>query len=272
MNWLRIFSYYSVSLAGIAICVQGCAPLQIPYSRAAVTNSTPVSGSEFQAVVKLSRFEADAREIICTGTFIDSFRIITAAHCLGNSDAPILYAEWSTDGMTSIVKPVSVAAVHPQFKRGGKAIQASDIAILSIDAAEAIVPPPMALFKDRVLIGSEVTLVGYGNNIEASENGNITGTGAGIKRVGKNRIYTSTRSGLIMVSGDPGQCPTEESNSATANGDSGGPALINGDIAGITLGGGLIPTDSEGGCPKAISYFANLQLEQNADFIRNNMN
>ncbi len=266
---------FTASLVSIFVVVltslQGCAPQANSYSRVSVTNSSPASAVEFQAVVKLYRYEANAEPVICTGSFLDSTRILTAAHCLGNSDSITFDVEWTIDGVTVIVKPASVLAVHPQFKKGGKAIQPSDLAILSIDAGEELLPLPLSVFSAPIKVGAEVTLVGYGNESEAVEDSSIVGAGSGIKRVGRNRIYTSTRSGLIIVSGDPGRCFSEQYTSVTADGDSGGPVLIDSHIAGVTIGGGTLPPQPEAPCPKAVSYFANLQLQQNAEFISNTL-
>ncbi|MFO0453269.1 MAG: trypsin-like serine protease [Pseudomonadota bacterium] len=261
------FAFFGIVL----ISIQGCAPNRNSVSHVSVINGAPISGTEFQSVVKILRYEENGERTICTGTFIDSFKVLTAAHCLGSATEPILDVEWSVDDSTTVQKQAKVIAVHPQFRNEGKRIHPNDLAILSIDSYGEPFPSPILLSTETLAIDSQVTMIGFGNNKEILQNSSITGTGAGTKRIGKNKVYTLTRSGLIIVSGNSDGCGLTESNSATGDGDSGGPLLINNQIIGITLGGGIIPAQSEDKCSKAISYFANLRSELNSAFITENL-
>jgi hypothetical protein len=103
--------------------------------------------------------------------------------------------------------------------------------------------------------GQTLTIVGYGNNVNGFDNfGEQTGSGAGTKRAGTNRV-DSVSGGFINFNGLPEAdgVSTEGSLVSSGSGDSGGPLFVDGKLAGITSGGGL-RSDGRGGYLASSKY------------------
>jgi hypothetical protein len=115
--------------------------------------------------------------------------------------------------------------------------------------------------------------VGFGlNNYSYGSRGEQTGQGSGTKRKGQNKIV-EVREGMIRFYGVP--TATDRNvpqgfESASGSGDSGGPLLIDGALAGTTAGGGLAQVrDREGRMSTVkVSQYVDLHEPSNEEFLR----
>ena len=130
-----------------------------------------------------------------------------------------------------------------------------------------IAPIPSEIASEPTLYDQEVIIVGFGDDKNYSQNNILMGSGAGIKRIGANRIYASLGSGLIIIASDADGCEKVNNPSTSGNGDSGGPLYAEGKIAGVALGGGILPARTGETCPRSISYYSNIQIDKNLEFI-----
>lgn len=271
MNLLKNCIYLiRVLITGASFLISSCGDVNSNQSNLAITNGAPASFNELPAIVKIFRREENLEPVLCTGTFVSQTQILTAAHCGGDRDHPIFEIVWTSLNGDFISTSSNDFIKHPLYTPG-HSIQPNDIAIITIDRPSESVPDPLVLATNPVAQGQTVSLVGFGDNKNENKDGKLSGTGAGIKRIGANKIYAATHGGLLIVSGDPGGCDTSENSSVTGNGDSGAPLLVDGNIAGTTIGGGILAAKEGQTCPKSVSYFTNLQLEINLTFLKESL-
>jgi hypothetical protein len=185
----------------------------------------------------------------CTATAISSTVLVTAAHCLKKSSQSLIYYILdynlrplfiSTGGLL-----VGEAQAHPlsQFSSGASWRQPYDIAFIRVSVPTFTVTTS---FLDReVSPGDQAALVGYGTSRENPSEGrqfgfnkvvSILSTGS-IDPLGRPvRDFYNT---LLLVSFDRelNPDPNNPTNARTIPGDSGGPLLVDGKIAGVLYGG-----------------------------------
>lgn len=191
--------------------------------------------NENPAVVKI---DSGLDEAICTGTFISSDTILTAAHC---ARIVMTYA--------GIAPPRLVP--HPAFQAFGKpsitsAMSAVDIMILKFD--RAVAPATVRIASDAPIIGDKGRIIGFGCSTWGDA------TSAGTKRAG-DVIISNVDSGVIKSTAlTVHSCP----------GDSGGP-LFNekGEQIGVTS----TALPEKGG-----STWADLTSQAAREFIENAKN
>jgi len=263
-NTKRAKSGHILILAMASLAITSCGQRQ-QTSRVFVTNGSEASPDSYPSVVKIMRQESESNPVLCTGTFISSYAILTAAHCNGNQAKPTFDIVWTDYEGNSITGTSDVSEVHPLFAND-KRIHPNDLMVIKLLFEGKATPQPSVITSTPVSINQQVTLVGFGNDKNFEQDGNLTGSGDGTKRIGTNKVYTTMRSGLIVVSGDPGGYNTTENTSVTGNGDSGGPLFVDGNLAGITVGGALLkhPSTSK---MRAVSYFVDLTKIENLNFV-----
>jgi Trypsin len=179
------------------------------------------------ALLHVERNKAGA----CTGTTIakqgGSGILLTAAHCVVAMDAndnvviPVQRvdpgvleviggADWSTSYQASKTFGVAEVTIHPQFD--GNVQSPFDVAVvryLGATAATQIIPA-LSPAEDKLMVGSTVTLYGYG-----STESNVDNTQR--RKVDKTIQNLNARQVVYDQTDGKGTC----------RGDSGGPALVN---------------------------------------------
>lgn len=208
-----------------------------PISKLDVTNGVQASAQTFPAVVFMTTYNASTNiSNVCTGTFVGSNTILTAAHCLddaqtnGGSPQGNLTVHIGGPGGQTI--PV-LNVYFPQWAGMDNYQDDNDLAVLVVQSQTTPAIMPIAIAAPQV--AQSVTLVGYGSVIagdeSASDNPNnqfYQGSNT-ILAFGfaDNQIITLGESGTGIES-QAGQ------NSVTGPGDSGGPMIVGNDIVGVS--------------------------------------
>ena len=234
-----------------------------------VTNGVQITNHEFPSVVLLM---LEGRNI-CTGTFVNDSQIVTAAHCVyglntNNPDIKIVEPLQSGGRTRYIEKARALNFVkNPNYRmRDNNGVNHSDLAIINFpmgtsdhDRSIAAIPPE---------VDQEITIVGYGNNQNfIDQNGQQSGKGAGTKRVGTNFVRMLDDGMIVFLGLTEAIGDVERGEfSASGSGDSGGPLFVDGQLAGVTSGGGVARTES--GQEISVSKYVDLNSEESQDFLR----
>jgi trypsin len=166
---------------------------------------------------------------LCSGTLIAPSIVLTAAHCV--AEDPVGVNAVFFDGTSDRAYKAVGYAVHPDYTDWLWPL--ADIALLALESPVAgISPLPIAIGTPHN--HSWGVIVGFGEDDAA---------GVGQKRMGTVRLRRCPRGPLPAAQLEAGQlehslCWHPRRRWAdTCNGDSGGPLLIDGTVAGVTSGG-----------------------------------
>lgn len=146
-----------------------------------------------------------SRKYACTGTFVTTRRILTAAHCLDGVEpgGPI----WTTNVADVRVGPLTERAVAAvQAHPGYAADPTLDVGVIEL-AADADVPvQPLDGIGTPVDVGAAATAVGYGcQTLFQARDGFVRKLAtAQVYSVGGGRIYSRPELGFALCSGDSG--------------------------------------------------------------------
>ncbi len=232
-----------------------------------VTNGIAVSESSYPSVVQILRLVGEDQYNGCTATFVNSYQVVTAAHCTEgqNSQDPKIYYVTYQSGQPVLVAKATRFKKNTNYSGG---VSASDLAVVSFPADTA--PATTAITDVAPKVGDVFTIVGYGQNRTFKTPQGDSGSGSGTKRVGTNTV-AALSGGFIRFAGVPGSSSNLEAGELVASGpgDSGGPLLINGKLAGVTSGGGLADTST--GTVKTSNY-VNLKSEESVKFLKTVLN
>lgn len=204
-----------------------------------ITNGQEITEADYPAVVMLM----SDNDAICTGTFINDYQVLTAAHCVRNkaSISVVTQRFLSTiRGLKTLATSTTMFA-HPGYNKA--ADNALDLGIINFPRGTSA--QALKLSSRRAEIGDHFLTIGFGNDtIDSSMPfGQMYQSGVTHKRIGSNRIER-VEAGTLQFRGhiSPGRAEGEGDERGErvgfAGGDSGSPMLDrNGDIIGITSGG-----------------------------------
>jgi len=253
---MKSVAYKFLGIGLLASTLIGCGAAN-QTSETKVTNGKEIAESTYPSVVLIVTVTAQGQGI-CTGTFVNDSQMISAGHCVEGLDPALapssdpakknfgIYAVTvGEDGQYSISAQAVSFNRHPNYNiRLG--VSAYDVSVIDFPANSA---PAISTVATRApSAGQTLTIVGYGNNINSFDDfGQLTGSGAGTKRAGTNRVG-SVSGGFINFNGLPEAdgVTTQGTLVSSGSGDSGGPLFVDGRLAGITSGGGL-RSDGRGG-------------------------
>jgi secreted trypsin-like serine protease len=243
-------------------------------SETKVTNGLQATANEYPSVVLLHFSTGGYNSSICTGTFVNDAQVVTAAHCVydllkaGRSASSMTFSKVSSTGTTRVA--ATKLQYHPGYTVVPGKLSNHDLAVVTFPRYSA--PATTKFYPNTPYVGQKFTIVGFGvNDYKYDASGQQYGTGSGIKRKGQNEI-SRVSNGFIQFEGvhkasDPKVALGQDS--ASGSGDSGGPLLISGALAGVTSGGGLGQArDASGNLVTVkVSNYVDVNESSNQDFL-----
>jgi secreted trypsin-like serine protease len=202
-----------------------------------------VATFDFPAVVVLVITSRDGSRATCSGTLIAPTAVLTAAHCL-SFEAVRVVAVVFLDAETRVEYVASAFTIHPRFSL--PRVPVADLAIVRLAQPVANVEP-LALVSRSPRPRTAGLIVGFGDD----------GSHSFEKRFGTVQLRRCPRG--LRVQGSPvrlGKALCWRPNLVSADtcvGDSGGPLLVDGAVAGVTSGG--VGTTA---CPGQLSFDTNV--------------
>lgn len=226
-----------------------------------VTNGQEIPLSEYPSVVLLYDSEAGS---ICTGTFVTETMVITAAHCTmggkvdanGNVDLTLYIIEIqdAAEKKAEIIGTSTKVVRNTEWDSNGGNVNRYDLGLVFFEPGVAKGVSEIASVPAQS--GDDFVIVGYGLNTSSQSDS----SSAGIKRVGENSI-SSISGGFIQFTGKNDTTTGDGTDVSAGSGDSGGPLFINGDVAGVTSGGGW------GGFGRTRSLYIDLHSSTSKAFL-----
>jgi hypothetical protein len=177
------------------------------------------ASTEYPAVGYLLR----SADVICTATLIAPDVVLTAAHCTsGHTDVSFGWGD-AKSGQRIAARTV---ANHPRYRPprvgGGLGAQSFDIALVALTARPPLEPLARAASPNA---GATVLGLGYGSNVYAPDDAGVPrASGAGEERKSVTGQVLSRNPTEVFVRFD--------GSGALCYGDSGGPLLVDGKVAG----------------------------------------
>ena len=189
------------------------------------------------AVVRIATWKPGALTILyCSATFVAQHTVITAAHCVHDTDGSSLYL---TTGATAntMLRSGKATKVYVKGDMTPGAVGADDVAIVTF--ATCTSTSVMSLAHTSPTIGDAVSVVGYGKTTfhddaaYASDNSDMT------KHAGSSVVVANSRryKGTIMVGGFSPEEGAEQASTGgratPSSGDSGSPLITDGQLNGV---------------------------------------
>ena len=144
----------------------------------------------------------------CSATVVSSRALLTAAHCVPDPTNLLEIVFGAEVSAPTQVMRIAAVARHPTL----------DLAIVTLPQATSTTPMPIVSAVPANLVGQSVRVVGFG----ADDQGNV-----GVRRTGVS----------VVSQLEPLEFVTMPGPALTCTGDSGGPVLLAGSIAGVTVSG-----------------------------------
>jgi trypsin len=200
--------------------------------------------SDFPAVVGLAMRNRNGTTASCSGTLIEPSTVLTAAHCLSFDPIGIVAVVFP-NATTRVDHVASGFLVHPRFDITRFAY--ADVAIVRLATpVDGVDPIPLAHASPAP--GTNGTIVGYGDDGRGRRGTKMVGT----VRLRRCPRLVHLRTGKLRIRKSLCWRPADLLHD-TCRGDSGGPLIVDGAVAGITSGG-IGATD----CPAELSFDTNV--------------
>jgi secreted trypsin-like serine protease len=195
----------------------------------------------------------------CTGTFIRSDTILTAAHCFDGLRAAVV--EVRLEGKTLAAESYKVNRLYASQSITKKTN--NDSAIIHLASNQKVNTIPICDFDPTV--SKKALIVGFGGS------SNLEHIGHGIKREGVTSIAAINNSGYITSFGQADTTTGSGLDASTSKGDSGGPLLVEDSnnelcIMATTQSGEVIDNNKK--IDEAV--YTNLRFKDAADFLKQN--
>ncbi len=261
---MKSVAYKILGTGLLASTLVGCGT-SAQNSETKVTNGIQLAEKDYRSTILLGIGPKGDLQGICTGTFVNDSQVVSAGHCvegLSTISPNISYLRFTPEGVEWVEAESYVR--HPNYNiRLG--VSPYDVSVINFPAGSAPEATPIATRSP--VAGDPFIIIGYGNNVnEFDKWGELTGSGAGVKRGGTNAV-SSVSGGFINFYGLPeadGKS-TLGTKVSSGSGDSGGPLFVKGQLAGVTSGGGLV-SDGKGGY-EAVSKYVDLNSVYVKSFV-----
>lgn len=219
-----------------------------------------INGNRLQGNPDLLRLQFESSESVCSGFFVNSTTIITAAHCFYSyKDERLLKLDviLSVDDKKLPLEVIKIIP-HPKYYKGGWS--ANDVGVIKTSVNDAF-EGNFSLSNEVLDRAGDITFYGSGKiSLEPKEYGRSTGKNSFIR----------FRSFLYSI-GKSKQTDTPGANTSIAPNDSGAPVVCDktGNVIGIAAKATVKWTD--GTIFPALSVITRLGLEDNWNFIQGNL-
>lgn len=163
------------------------------------------------------------KRFVCTGTFVSDSVMITASHCFAGNAKTVVFG--TTESRRVILNP---SYSNIPERRGIEA--GYDIAFVEFPRNTA--PATMKIGSNAPQAGQGLTMIGYGHNDYSPGLRTTSQSRSGVRRVGTN-VFANVDNGKLRVEGKLQHGSGDGRSVSLGEGDSGGPAIVNGQIVGI---------------------------------------
>lgn len=246
--------------------ITACGQIASKDSAVKVTNGVEDSATDHPSTVLLV-MNLPQGQGLCTGTFVNDHQVVTAGHCVEGLDRanPAMVFAVEKDGKFAPGPHALSYERNPEYSID-KGVSQYDVSVITFPANSAPGITPLA--SEAPSVGTEFTIIGFGNNKDFMENGTLNGSGAGVKREGKNTVQ-ALQDGMIVFAGLSGTETVDAAdvgtNVSSGEGDSGGPMLIANKLVGVTSGGGF--AKGPDGADISVSEYVDLNNPVNKKFL-----
>ncbi|MER6095438.1 serine protease [Streptomyces sp. NPDC001728] len=218
--------------ASVLAAAGGVAAVATPAAAVHGGRSTTVTDHPYAMLV-----ETPDGTQFCGGTLVAPTKVLTAAHCVADAEAPrellVIGGRTALDSTKGTVRHIASIKVHPRFEQSTLTY---DAAVLTLDRPMPYKPLPVAGPKDKALYasGTRATTTGWG-------------------RTGRDSLATRLKAAELRLaplkSCDPFTFPTDSgalkvcgaaapgTRDSVCKGDSGGPLAAGGKLIGVVSTG-----------------------------------
>ena len=195
-----------------------------------ITNGISAAEGSFPAIVGIWTGTSS-----CSGTFVGTNAVLTAAHCLTESQVnggpPAVDMQISIGQQMTTGRRMPVTAVYfPQWAGNGNNVLGNDIAVLKVadDTAPAIMP----IATSAPLLNATFQIVGYGSLLVGQNTSQGNNSELALY-YGNNKVLALLDDFIFSAGETASSNGAAGENVLTSHGDSGGPLIADNRMAGI---------------------------------------